>query len=408
MKNYAFILGKTVLAVALTGVFGVVSAQVDTTSEHYYLYTYFYNAEQENGFRIAVSSDGIEWVKINNEEPLFTPNVGVEKIGRDPNMWFDQEKGVFHLIWGIGWNETGIGYATSKDLKTWSDQVYLPVGEKIPNCLCCWGPELFYDDIKDSIMIHWSTEFGQGGKRSFCVMTKDFNSFSDPVKFFDPGYTEIDASIIKYSQDRYYLFFKDEREAFIAGKISKNIHYVAGTTPQGPWSEVSEAITNPGCEGPSPIMVGEELRVYFDPYFDPTSTYRMVTVNGDPSSVTEMPWDEGNTLISGGDPFCPSHGSVIEIPRGYVMSLLYGAPAPLPPIVENENAVIRENSRIRQLTISNRGKVNYYDLMGRNVAAVRDLNGVMSEKQRNVQTAPGVLLLKSTEHYSSQSILSLR
>ncbi|MBN1760806.1 MAG: glycoside hydrolase family 43 protein [Chitinispirillaceae bacterium] len=408
MKMSAGILEKSLFAVALTGILGIGYAQVDTTSEHYFLYTYFYNAEQDSGFRMAVSSDGVNWVKINDEKPIFAPTAGVEKLARDPGMWFDPATGVFHLVWQTGWNENGIGYATSKDLTTWSDQRYLPVGEKIPNSQCCWGPEIFYDDINDSIMVYWSTDFGEGGKRSFYVMTRDFVTFSDPVKLFDPGYTEIDASIIKYSEGMYYLFFKDEREPALAGKRSKNIHYVYGPTPQGPWwvgpwDGASEPITNPGCEGPSPIMIGDELRVYFDFYVNPSSTYGMVTVTGDPASVTEFPWTEGDTMKLKEEPFCPSSGSVIEIPRGYIMSLLYGAP--LPSIADN--AVIRDNSRFRQLSIARRENVKAYNLLGRNVAVRRNSNNAASVNRRMFQTAPGVLLVKPAES-GSQSILTIK
>jgi hypothetical protein len=102
----------------------------------------------------------------------------------------------------------------------------------------------------------------------------------------------------------------------------KNIHYVHGTSPRGPWSAVSNTITNVGCEGPSAIRVGNEYRVYFDPFSDFGSTYRMVKVTS--LDTTASPWPQGDTLKTGTSIFQYSHGSIIEIPKKYVMHLLYG------------------------------------------------------------------------------------
>ncbi len=406
MQKRLDFVGCMIVVVVLSGVVSTGYTQVDTTSEHYYLYTYFKNLEQEAGPRIAVSSNGIEWVKINDEEPLFTPEVGIEKLARDPSVWLDPTTGVFHCVWTSGWHETGIGYATSTDLQAWSDQKFLSVGDKIPGCVCCWMPELFYDDLKDSVMIYWSTEFDERGKRTFYVMTKDFITFTDPAILFDPGYTEIDASIIKYSEGKYYLFFKDEREPGIAGMRTLNIHYVYGPTPQGPWSEVSERITNSGTESPSPILIGGELRVYFDPYATgPSGTYRMVKVTGDPLEDTTFPWEEGEVLTADGEPFTYSSGSIMEIQREYVMHLLYAAP--LPPFEEiSPQHVLPSIRQSADKTIG--GEVRMYNILGRNIGTMHQFNNVNVVNDHIRSTAPGIVLVKPDGKNRSQSILSVR
>jgi hypothetical protein len=291
--------------------------QVDTNSDRFYLMTYFLNSSENAGTRLALSSDGLKWQKYNGEAAVITPSVG-SKLMRDPMIYFEPATGLFHLVWTTGWSDQLIGYASSKDLKEWSKQTQVTVGAKIANCKCCWAPEIFYDDIKDSCMIFWSTETGSAGKRTYYVMTRDFKTFTDPVKFFDPGYTEIDASMLKVAAGSYYLFFKDERDA------GKNIHFVHGSTPQGPWSAVSKAITDAGCEGPSAVKIGGEYRVYFDPYGNSNKSYRMVkTTNLDTSA---SPWQGGAALKAGSSDFGYSHGSIIEIPRPYVMHLLFNRP----------------------------------------------------------------------------------
>jgi len=395
---------KALCLLALTGAVTACYAQSDTTSDHYYLYTYFYNTEQESGPRLAVSTDGVTWGKVNKEQPIFTPTAGVDKLARDPNMWFDSATGVFHCVWTSGWVETGFGYATSKDLKTWSDQVQLPLGEKIPGCVCCWGPEIFYDDLKDSVMIYWSSEYGTIGKSTFYVMTKDFVTFTDPVKLFDPGYSHIDAAIVKYSQAKYYLFFKDERSAMDAGQVSKNIHYVYGPTPQGPWSNVSTPVTQVGTEGPSPIIIGDELRVYFDNYNNPKNPNRMVKVTADPSAITPSPWPAGDTMSLDGGSFNPGHGSVMEIRREYALFLVYGTVLPSFASITQSGA----GRYSQRLTIARPGVSGVYDLLGRNVATIRTVDNTTLLRGRNNLPAPGVLFTRPTMHSTARSVLTVR
>jgi hypothetical protein len=307
-------------------------AQVDTNSQHFYLFSYFDNLNDGAGARLAVSSDAINWQKINEGDPVIIPELSSERLMRDPCVCYDARSGVFHLIWTTGWNQKTIGYAAVKDLRDWSRAVQkeIPVGEAIPNCACCWAPEIFYDDIKDSFMVYWSTERGTAGKRGYYCMTKDFKSVAATTPFFDPGYSVIDESIIKVSDGLYYMFFKDEREGFEAGKQAKNIHYVYGPTPQGSWrwndsttwDKVSPPITTSGCEGPSPIKIGNEYRVYFDFYYQVSTSYRMVKVTD--LTTTASPWPQGDTLMTETGIFNYSHGTILEIPRVKLMQLLYG------------------------------------------------------------------------------------
>jgi hypothetical protein len=310
------------------------SAQVDTNSQHFYMFFYFLNAQEEAGARIALSSDAINWQKINNETPIFTPRIGVgeQPLMRDPNSYYDSRTGIFHVVWTSGWKQDNIGYATSKDLKNWTTQLKIPVGSKIPNCACCWAPELFFDDVTDSFVVYWSTERGTNGKRGYYCMTKEFKHFTAPTLFFDPGYSVIDETILKVADNNYYMFFKDERTADEAVKQSKNIHYVTASKPQGPWSldgpwdKVSPPITSPGMEGPSAIKIGSEYWIYFDPFLTFSSTYRMVKIAD--LTTTTFPWPQGPVLKTETGNFLTSHGSISEIPRAKVMQLLYGVPDP--------------------------------------------------------------------------------
>ncbi|MBN1760614.1 MAG: hypothetical protein JW863_19960 [Chitinispirillaceae bacterium] len=341
---------KTLLFISALSV--AVSAQLDTNSEHYYMYSYFINLQQDAGARLAFSTDGITWHRYNNGDPVIVPIIAENEkpLMRDPNVYYDSATGVFHMVWTTAWKQDNIGYSSSKDLITWTEQVMLPVGRVIKGCACCWAPEFYYDDTRDSIMVFWSTERGTIGKEAFCCYTKDFKHYSAPRIYFHPRkngsgdstntYTVIDETIVKLAENKYCLVFKDEREPGIAGKRSLNIHYIIGSTPSGPWQyagvgswdDVSSPITKNACEGPTTLLTGNELRVYFDPYGEgPSSTYRMVSINlsdfdymNDPYN-TPSPWTQGAVLKNEtGADFSLSHGSIIEIPRAKALQIMNG------------------------------------------------------------------------------------
>ncbi len=340
---------KTLLFVSALSV--AASAQLDTNSQHFYMYSYFINLQQDAGARLAFSTDGITWYRYNNGDPVIVPKIAENELPlmRDPNIYYDSLTGIFHMVWTTAWNQTNVGYAYSDDLVNWSEQIYVHVGKEIQGCQLCWAPELYYDDTRDSVMLFWSTDRGIIGKEAFCSYTKDFKTYTTPKVYFRPlkngvgerSYTVIDESIVKLADKKYFMVFKDEREPGVAGKKSLNIHYIIGETPSGPWGyggadawdDVSDPITKNGCEGPTALIFGNELRVYFDPYGQgPSGTYRMVKINlselnlDDPFN-TPSPWTPGPVLKNElGQDFSLSHGSVSEIPRNKFMQIMFNVP----------------------------------------------------------------------------------
>jgi hypothetical protein len=337
MKYLKFVLFILALSIAL-------SAQLDTNSQHYYMYIHFMHANngEKLGARLAFSTDGTTWQQYKDGAPVIVPNiaVGEEPLMRDPNVFYDSTTGVFHLTWTTGWKQDNIGYASSKDLLNWSEQIMIPIGQKINGCSCCWAPQFFYDDIKDSVMVYWSTDRGATGKEAFYSMTKNFINYTNPNVYFAPknadgqGYSIIDESILKVADNKYYLFFKDERKTMEAGHIALNVHFVFGTSPQGPWwkgslDEVSYPISVTGREGPTACIIGDDVRVYYDPFLTITDTDRSKKIKltellGDEPPASTA-WIKGDAMktVSGAD-FLPAHGSVTEVPRAKVMQVLYG------------------------------------------------------------------------------------
>ncbi|MCX6145583.1 MAG: glycoside hydrolase family 43 protein [Ignavibacteriales bacterium] len=251
----------------------------NATERDVYVFCYFEDGGKD-GLHLAYSYDGLHWTALNNDESFLRPQVGEDKLFRDPCIVYGTDS-VFHMVWTVSWNEKGIGYTSSRDLIHWSTQKYLPVMEHEPDAKNCWAPEIFYDDIKHHYMIFWATTIpgrfpetddqdngGTGGKgynhRIYCVTTKDFCTFSDAKILFDPGFNVIDATIEKVGKE-YLLIFKDETNKPFT--LQKNIKIAGSNDVEGPYAEVSKPITgNYWAEGPTVISMGNRWYLYFDKY----------------------------------------------------------------------------------------------------------------------------------------------
>lgn len=220
------------------------------------------------GLRFIYSYDGIHWDSIPGV--WLKPEVGVQKVMRDPSIVKGAD-GTFHLVWTTSWKgDTGFGYSSSKDLIHWTKQKHIPVMAFDTSTVNVWAPELFYDDEKNEFMIVWAStvpyKFKKGledeynNHRLYYVSTKDFNTFSETKLFYDPGYSSIDATIIKRGKNDYVNVFKDNT------RPERNLKVTFGKTPLGPWTKPSEAFTDSFSEGPTVLKTGDYYYIYYDAY----------------------------------------------------------------------------------------------------------------------------------------------
>ncbi len=241
-----------------------------------YLFSYFTDNGQD-GLHYASSTDGLQWSALRQGASYLTPEVGKDKLMRDPCIIRGAD-GQFHMVWTSGWNDQIIGYSSSKDLKNWAPQQAIPVMEHEPTAKNSWAPEVFYDDQQKQYLIFWATtipgrhsdvadsEREKGlNHRIYYVTTKDFKKFSGTKLFFNPSFSAIDASLLKKGK-WYYMFVKNENPK----PAEKNIRITKSRKAAGPYLvEVSAPITgNYWAEGPTAVEIGEYVYVYFDKYID--------------------------------------------------------------------------------------------------------------------------------------------
>jgi len=250
---------------------------LESCSHEVYLFTSFHEPA-DKGLRMLYSKDGYDWKDLDTV--LLQPSVGNQKVMRDPSIAQGAD-GVFHLVWTSSWRgDKGFGYASSKDLVHWSEQRLIPVMEQQPTTVNVWAPELFYDDDGKQFIIIWAScipqrfergiEEDSNNHRMYVTTTKDFKTFSPTKLFLDPGFSVIDAVIVKRSMKDFVLVLKDNT------RPERNIKVAFADNPLGPYTKVSKSFTDNFTEGPSVVKVKDEWLVYYDSYrkktYDASST----------------------------------------------------------------------------------------------------------------------------------------
>ncbi|MFL9830455.1 prolyl oligopeptidase family serine peptidase [Flavobacterium sp. ST-87] len=282
-----------------------------------YLFSYF-KGNGEDGLHFAYSEDGYKWQSLKNDASFLTPEVGKDKLMRDPCI-IKGGDGLYHMVWTVSWTDKGIGYASSKDLIHWSKQEFLPVMAHENGTRNTWAPEITYDEVNKEYMIYWastitgkfpetqSTEDTGYNHRIYYTTTKDFKTYAPTKLLYEPGFNVIDSSIMKDDKG-YIMFLKDETKV----PVQKNLKVAYSDKLTGPYSKASTPITGKyWAEGPTAIKIDGKWMVYFDKYRDHKYGALKQTGTG---------WEDVSDKIS--FPSGTRHGTVLEIPKSVLTQLM--------------------------------------------------------------------------------------
>ena len=280
-----------------------------------YLFTSFHEPA-DKGLRMLYSYEGRKWNDLDTV--LLKPEVGNQKVMRDPSMVQGSDK-TFHLVWTSSWRgDKGFGYASSKDLVHWTRQTFIPVMEHEPATVNVWAPELFYDDEQKQYIIIWAScipgrfergiEEDSNNHRMYFTTTKDFKSFSDTKLFLDPGFSVIDAVILKRAKNDYILVLKDNT------RPERNIKVAFAEDPLGPWKNISKPFTEKFTEGPSIVKLKNEWLIYFDAY--QKKEYEAVATK----DFVQFESLKGVVMVPEGH----KHGTIVPVKRKLVYRLVRG------------------------------------------------------------------------------------
>lgn len=335
MKNIANFASSVILAVCAASVSSFADGlPTGYTQDDAYLFAYFSDKGhgrrrgEAAGMRLAYSYDGLKWTALNCERPFLVPEVGKAKLLRDPSICRGPD-GTFHVVWTTGWGERVIGHATSKDLVEWSAQQEIPVMAHEPAARNCWAPEVTYDPAGGLFYIYWATSIpgrhsgdgvnqkGKSNHRIYVTTTKDWKSFSPTRLWFNPDFSAIDAALVRVG-GRWLMTVKNENDNTGPGHpAEKNIRTVWTDSLEEPWE--GKAISSPinftrdWVEGPSPLIVGNAIYVYFDCYMK----HRYGAVKSIDGGKT---WRDASSEVS--FPMGVRHGTAFAVPKKMVDALV--------------------------------------------------------------------------------------
>jgi hypothetical protein len=253
------------------------------TAQDAFLFAYFKEPGNQ-GIYLALSRDGLHYTALNDGQPWLAPtdpraNPKEGEIMRDVFLTRAPDN-TFRAVWTWNWRGNSLGTASSPDLLHWSDQKQVPIMQDFPNVNNVWAPETYWDATKKQWLIIWSSSLkdpatANDGHHIWYSMTPDFNTFSKPVIFFDPGYIVIDATIFHEASGPYRLIFKEQTY----DPLTFQERVATGPTLEGPWSNISGFINEPWSEGPSAIRVGDRVVVFYDHYRTPARFEAVATTD---------------------------------------------------------------------------------------------------------------------------------
>ena len=247
--------------------FLLLSMVLTTQAQRKVYFSTSFHEPATDGLRFIYSHDGWNWKAVDGV--WLRPEVGKQRVMRDPSI-IRTPDGTFHLVWTSSWRgDLGFGYACSKDLVHWSEQRFIQVMTDTTT-VNVWAPELFWDDVKQQAVIIWAScipgkfpdglEDHKNNHRLYYTTTKDFKKFTPTKLMIDPGFSCIDATLVKRGKRDYVMVLKDNT------RPERDIKVAFAQSPYGPWSKASEPFTDKMMEGPTTLKVDDGWLIYYDRY----------------------------------------------------------------------------------------------------------------------------------------------
>lgn len=182
-----------------------------------------------NALHLALSTDGLEWTPLNNNEAVLTPTAGTKGI-RDPYLHRLNDGTWVALATDIPKGgdfakpNPNIHVWTSPDLVNWSADRLLNVNWTNPNSYS-WAPAVHWDQGRQAYGITFSTVPQGGGHSVIAVVhTTDFVTTTAPETFFDGGPAGvIDSHVVTGVNGTNYLYFKDNATGGLSGARSTSL-----------------------------------------------------------------------------------------------------------------------------------------------------------------------------------------
>ncbi len=200
--------------------------------------------DADYGLHLAVSTDGLRWMPLNQNNPVVTPTAGAGGL-RDPFIMRKQD-GTFVVLatdlkgtdWG--YNSQYIHVWDSADLRTLTGYRRLKLHDMVTHS---WAPEAFWDAGRGEYGIIYSSVNASGHGVIMVNYTTNFQTVTSPQVFFDPGYDIIDGNLTVGVNGVNYLYYRGRDQALVGARST--------TLQPGSFTPFSTAAAHGGTEAPT-------------------------------------------------------------------------------------------------------------------------------------------------------------
>ncbi|WP_026931967.1 glycoside hydrolase family 43 protein [Glycomyces tenuis] len=214
---------RTVLTTALsTAVAAALPARAaHAQSNAAYAMSYFKESpdmtDDSYALHLAVSTDGLNWTPLNQNDPVAVPTAGMEGL-RDPFILRKQD-GTFTVLATdlkgrvFNLNNQYIHVWDSEDLTSFTGYRRVHLHDMATHS---WAPTAFWDASLGRYGVVYSA---YNGTRDVLMVnyTTDFADMGSAQLFFDPGFNVLDGDVLPHGGD-FYLAYKnmDDGDLYVA------------------------------------------------------------------------------------------------------------------------------------------------------------------------------------------------
>jgi uncharacterized repeat protein (TIGR02543 family) len=281
-----------------------------------YLFAYFTgNAVAEEQLRFALSTDGLNFTALNNDQPVI-PSSGISTTGgiRDPYVMRGPDGKFYMALTDMtssqGWDSNrGLVLLKSDDLVSWQHN-RVNVSTKYPNFSTithAWAPEIVYDREEKKLMIHFSSNPGGiPNKVYYTYANTEFTDLAEEPRILFPSYsTDVIDGSIAHVKGKYHMFYK----------LSNQIAKAEAPALTGPYTHTAAHVDNEntqaeGCE--TYRLSGTDTYVLiYDRYQLSPAQFGF----RESEDLVEFTTVTGSTKKADGSNFVPRHGSVIPLTK---------------------------------------------------------------------------------------------
>lgn len=245
--------------------FALLSLQTAGAKSKYVAYLVAYmTGDDERHLYYALSDGDFHFRQLGNG-PVLSASFDDQLI-RDPHVLRCPD-GKFRMVATVSWSHRPFTIWESDDLIHWQNERLIDVAPA--GATKTWAPETLYDETTEQYIIYWTGELNEDWTTAsiYYVITRDFQTFSDPAILFSiPGEGILDANIIRVDST-YHLLYRHNQQ----------IWQVTATSALGPYTTPS-IVCPENVEGPFafPLIDGSGYGFVCD-YYGRSSGFGLFT-----------------------------------------------------------------------------------------------------------------------------------